>query len=93
MLKRRTLRFVPDASESGSSKLTVKEQGNKDVHRVCNTDTYPMGVVFISAWASALLVQTVKAMPEPRCVGRVTSELPRFFVCSHEKQTESTSWE
>jgi len=26
------------------------------------------------------------AMPELPGVGRVTSELPRFFICSHEKQ-------
>ena len=34
---------------------------------------------YIQAWASALLVLTSRAMPEPRCVGRVTGRLPRFF--------------
>ena len=34
-----------------------------------------------SAWASALLVLTIRAMPEPRRVGRVTRRFPRFFMC------------
>ena len=35
----------------------------------------------ILAWASALLVSTIRAMPEPLYVGRVTRQkLPRFFV-------------
>ena len=37
--------------------------------------------IYILAWASALLVQTIRAMPEPLYVGRVTSRLPRFFFC------------
>lgn len=35
--------------------------------------------VIYTAWASALLVPTARAMPEPLRVGRVTRELPRFF--------------
>ena len=35
--------------------------------------------IYIQAWASALLVLTSWAMPEPRVVGRVTDRLPRFF--------------
>ena len=36
-------------------------------------------VYFISAWASALLVSTDKAMPEPQSVGRVTVQIPALF--------------
>ena len=35
-----------------------------------------------TAWASALLVLTSWAMPEPRVVGRVTDGLPRSFCIS-----------
>ena len=35
-----------------------------------------VGYIGISAWASALLVQTVWAMPEPQGVGRATSTVP-----------------
>ena len=34
---------------------------------------------FILAWASALLVQLLRAMPEPQDVGRATVRLPRLF--------------
>ena len=37
--------------------------------------------IYISAWASALLVSTNRAMPEPLCVGRVTSMIPTLFFC------------
>lgn len=33
-----------------------------------------------NAWASALLVLTNRAMPEPQHVGRVTGELPTLFL-------------
>lgn len=35
---------------------------------------------FILAWASALLVQLLRAMPEPQSVGRATVRLPRLFL-------------
>ena len=35
---------------------------------------------YISAWASALLVQLYRAMRRPQYVGRVTVRLPRFFM-------------
>ena len=35
--------------------------------------------VYISAWASTLLVQLHWAMRRPRFVGRVTGRIPRFF--------------
>ena len=38
--------------------------------------------MYISAWASALLVQTDRAMPEPRDVGRVTGDSHASFMCS-----------
>ena len=40
---------------------------------------YTDGVVYISAWASALLVRLNWAMRRPQSVGRVTVRLPRFF--------------
>ena len=39
---------------------------------------YALGV-YISAWASALLVRLNWAMRRPQSVGRVTVRLPRFF--------------
>lgn len=36
--------------------------------------------IYISAWASALLVSTTKAMPEPLRVGRVTGKTPTLFL-------------
>ena len=35
---------------------------------------------YISAWASALLVSTDRAMPEPQSVGRVTVQIPALFL-------------
>ena len=37
-----------------------------------------------SAWASALLVSTLRAMREPQFVGRVTGTIPTsfFFICN-----------
>lgn len=35
----------------------------------------------ISAWASALLVLTERAMPEPQRVGRATGAVPTLFLC------------
>ena len=37
--------------------------------------------VYISAWASKLLVQSHRAMREPLYVGRVTGKFPRFLFC------------
>lgn len=34
---------------------------------------------YISAWASALLVSTFRAMPEPLCVERATGAVPTLF--------------
>ena len=36
--------------------------------------------VYISAWASTLLVQQCRAMRRPQRVGRVTGKFPRFFI-------------
>lgn len=36
-------------------------------------------IMYIHAWASALLVLTIRAMPEPRRVGRVTGKIPTLF--------------
>jgi hypothetical protein len=35
----------------------------------------------ISAWASALLVQLNRAMPEPHTAGRVTVQTLTLFLC------------
>lgn len=35
--------------------------------------------LYIQAWASALLVSTDRAMPEPQSVGRVTGRTPTLF--------------
>jgi sorbitol-specific phosphotransferase system component IIC len=35
--------------------------------------------LYIQAWASALLVLTDRAMPEPLRVGRVTGKIPTLF--------------
>jgi len=63
-----------DTWESGNSKLVVKNKATGDAHWMCNTSWY-MHI----AWASALLVLTTKAMPEPPCVGRVTDLTPTLF--------------
>ncbi|MBR5432878.1 MAG: hypothetical protein IK117_00405 [Bacteroidales bacterium] len=42
---------------------------------VCNT----LVLLFISAWASALLVSTNRAMREPQAVGRVTDTDSTLF--------------
>jgi hypothetical protein len=53
-----------DILESGSSKLFVKNKATGDAHWMCNSI-----VNLHIAWASALLVQTNRAMPEPQDVG------------------------
>jgi len=40
---------------------------------------------YISAWASALLVSTDRAMPEPQSVGRATVQIPALFLFKHVK--------
>ena len=48
----------------------------------CNMPSIGIGrSVFISAWASTLLVQLHWAMRRPRFVGRVTGRIPRFYFC------------
>ena len=50
---------------------------NSHIWFLCNSRR-----IYISAWASALLVLTSRAMPEPRRVGRVTGRFPRSFCIS-----------
>lgn len=90
-IERRLLeRFVLDVQESGSSKLLVKLQSNGRCSWVCIIRTglqtavtgftcNPVSCIYILAWASALLVSTSRAMPEPLNVGRVTRQHPRSF--------------
>ena len=62
-----------------------------DVYMLCTSrNAYPLMdllarvvlLLYISAWASALLVQTSWAMPEPLCVGRVTVDSHASFYIS-----------
>lgn len=64
-----------DSSESGSSKLIVKNKATEALIRYVISLWYQH-----IAWASALLVQTIKAMPEPRRVGRVTDLTPTLLL-------------
>ena len=79
-----------DTLESGSSKLSVNNQSNKDAHGYVISDFYIADDHFGS---DAIIVayihigvgfgvarSTDRAMPEPQSVGRVTSRFPRFFV-------------
>lgn len=79
--------------------MIVKNQSNGRCSWVCYIRTLHAGSLFadclqaysfiyISAWASALLVSTIRAMPEPLCVGRVTSLIPTlFFLSDKESKT------
>lgn len=78
-----TLRFVLDTLKS-SKFLSRQRQGNGRCptgmilsHYFCTMQK--VCCVFISAWASALLVSTGWAMLEPQSVGRVTSQTPTLF--------------
>lgn len=78
-----TLRFVLDTLKS-SKFLSRQRQGNGRCplgmilsHVFCAMQK--LCCVFISAWASALLVSTGWAMLEPQSVGRVTSQTPTLF--------------
>ena len=79
-----------DTLESGSSKLSVNNQSNKDAHGYVISDFYIADDHFGS---DAIIVayihigvgfgvarSTDRAMPEPQSVGRVARELPRFFM-------------
>ena len=85
-----TWRFVLDSSESGSSSnqswtmqqwrswvCYIRTEKASIYYRLVTDGT----CISHTAWASALLVLTGWAMPEPRNVGRVTRELPTLFVC------------
>ena len=48
--------------------------------------------VYISAWASTLLVQLHWAMRRPRFVGRVTGRIPRFFLFCRGKRILIAIW-
>ena len=52
---------------------------------------YANGVIYIQAWASALLVLTIMGNPEPQSVGRVMVRLPRFFRIWHFKNNYKQS--
>ena len=60
--------------------MKVKDKATVDAHGYVISKTArrlrvyasAVCVYYISAWASALLVSTFRAMPEPLCVGRVT---------------------
>ena len=81
-----------DASESGSSKLSVKNQSNNDVHGyvISDIDLQTAIVGFDAVIAVYIHIgvgfgvarSTDRAMPEPRCVGRVTGDSHASFMCS-----------
>ena len=48
--------------------------------------------VYISAWASTLLVQQYRAMRRPQNVGRGTGRIPRFFILPPAKSILIASW-
>ena len=87
MIKAFTWRFVLDAGKLRNFHNSVKNEATVDVHGCVITEPkvylillrYTDGVVYISAWASALLVRLNWAMRRPPSVGRVTVRLPRFF--------------
>ena len=70
------------------SKNESQRQGNGRCSWVCYIKTArrlrvyasAVCVYYISAWASALLVSTFRAMPEPLCVGRVTDTDSHAFL-------------
>ena len=80
-----------DLLESGSFILIVKEQSNNDAHGYVVFDTILMTtivgfkvivVVYIHIGVGfGVARSTIRAMPEPQQVGRVTRGLPRFFLC------------
>ena len=75
--------------ESGSSKLTVKNIATKTLMGMLYP-TFVLQTAIIGLFAIIVVYvhigvgfgvarSTVRAMPEPRCVGRVTRRFPRFF--------------
>ena len=87
MIKAFTWRFVLDAGKLRNFHNSVKNEATVDVHGCVITEPkvylillrYTDGVVYISAWASALLVRLNWAMRRPLSVGRVTVWTPTLF--------------
>ena len=87
-------RFVLDASESGSSKLVVRNQSNNDVHGYVVSDIGLLTAIIGFDAVIAVYIHigvgfgvarsTTRAMPEPRCVGRVTEDSHASFMYSHQ---------
>lgn len=73
--------------KSGSFNNLVKNKATVDAygyviskHSGClRVNASALCAYYISAWASALLVSTRWAMPEPLHVGRVTGQIPTLF--------------
>ena len=81
-----------DASESGSSKLVVRNQSNNDVHGYVVSD---IGLLTAIIGFDAVIAVYIhigvgfgvarfdkQAMPEPQHVGRVTGDSHASFMCS-----------
>ena len=90
--KRRYLwRFVLDVQESGSSNNQSRIKATMTSIRYVVFVPFAMftikgfiawgAFIYISAWASALLVQTDWAMPEPLYVGRAAGWTPTSSFC------------
>ena len=79
-----------DTWESGSSKLTVKNIAAMTLMGMYYPTSVLQTVIIDSDAVYAVYIHigvgfgvarsTVRAMPEPPCVGRVTGRFPRFFV-------------
>ena len=65
-----------DTLESGSSKLSVKNQSNKDAHGYV---IFGLAVYIHIGVGFGVARSTDRAMPEPQSVGRVTRRFPRFL--------------
>ena len=86
---KRLLTLVLDAEKLRNFQLPSKDRASVDALWMCMhlsevcvsfMRRTPVGELYISAWASALLVRLNWAMRRPQSVGRVTVRLPRFFV-------------
>ena len=79
-----------DALESGSFKLIVKNRATVDAHG-CVISICKLRLLFIAIVVTdsvylhigvgfGVARSTIRAMPEPQCVGRVTGKTPTLFV-------------
>jgi len=85
---------VLDVLESGSFKLIVKNQSNNDAHGYVISDIGLLTAIIGFDAVIAVYIHigvgfgvarsTIRAMPEPQHVGRVTGDSHASFMCSHQ---------